>query len=927
MGELRTSSTRAIVVGIEQYAAGSSWDLDGPASDAVRFLEFLRASGIPKHNIYAYVAPLIRNEPLSQRVSDLAGNALRPTEENINRFFEDELRNTRAELLVLFWAGHGVITLEDERRLYTSDATSDNKRNVDLNSLLETLRSDAYRDLQRQAIIVDACANYIQGGASSLPQRKYRGGMGVAGREQFALYAGSPGEYAINLGSQKSGMFSRELMNIISTEKSIEGWPSRLTLVADGLAERFTKLRQEGKTQQTPATFWFSSPSKSGRFLGQLVPHELPHPPARSFVPKTSLTEKEQLNNALLDLESMRSKSRRNWIVRQLRPEISMRIERADSDFDDTLAILEKTIEYDALDELSQILRVVESGSATLDEFVRLVCSIQRKDSSEQPKSSVAVINPRLRNINDDERKLLRRLAVFNGGFSFRAAHALAPRQRTANEIKVPGAHEVSRWLNHLVDESLVIYNDDYPNTGRYFLAEGTVDYAMRDLEDSGDAETAKSDHVAYFRDLALQSEQELMSPHRQECLRRLDTERENILSAFRQCRETPALYAQGLELAGALFWFWNLRSYFQEGRQCVEPLLEKSFESHRGTKIWAKALYAAGGLAFLEGDIYNADVWLRESVETWRAQLQSGPEQKLDQERWLAYTLVILGRVQRDFLIGRKYEEESIRIFRRKDIGDNWGLALALNDLGYVLIADRKYIAGRRCYEKSLELWNKINDDWGLPLAKSNLACLDADQGSFDQALESLCDVLIRYSEAGYKWGIAETYKFLAELAWRQDQPEKAAEWYAESLKRHRDVRRKQLVVDCLKGLACVAVADREPRREQAQYATRLLGATDAATKVFDFPVTADDQKDSSSLRAKVERRLDIVDFSNRWAEGQKMSLEEAVCYALNKSPPAGAPSSPTEPDVTVELEDIRPRMESERYGPINNGELTRPQ
>ena len=44
--------TYALVVGVEKYAAGSNWDLDGPTSDANKFVEWLRGRQVPVENIF-----------------------------------------------------------------------------------------------------------------------------------------------------------------------------------------------------------------------------------------------------------------------------------------------------------------------------------------------------------------------------------------------------------------------------------------------------------------------------------------------------------------------------------------------------------------------------------------------------------------------------------------------------------------------------------------------------------------------------------------------------------------------------------------------------------------------------------------------------------------------------------------------------------
>jgi hypothetical protein len=47
----------ALVVGVERYAAGPRWTLPGPVTDALRFRDWLRSTGVPDANILLHLAP------------------------------------------------------------------------------------------------------------------------------------------------------------------------------------------------------------------------------------------------------------------------------------------------------------------------------------------------------------------------------------------------------------------------------------------------------------------------------------------------------------------------------------------------------------------------------------------------------------------------------------------------------------------------------------------------------------------------------------------------------------------------------------------------------------------------------------------------------------------------------------------------------
>ena len=46
------------MVGVEKYAAGRPWDVQGPAKDACRFTAWLRDKQVPDPNIMLFLSPL-----------------------------------------------------------------------------------------------------------------------------------------------------------------------------------------------------------------------------------------------------------------------------------------------------------------------------------------------------------------------------------------------------------------------------------------------------------------------------------------------------------------------------------------------------------------------------------------------------------------------------------------------------------------------------------------------------------------------------------------------------------------------------------------------------------------------------------------------------------------------------------------------------
>jgi hypothetical protein len=112
MIEAEPSTTHALLVGVEKYAAGNAVinDLDGPANDVYRFANWLHRNSVPAENISVLLSPLDKNASIAKQISDLIGRSPLPaTKEEVNKALRECLKAKTASLFFLFWGGHGWI--------------------------------------------------------------------------------------------------------------------------------------------------------------------------------------------------------------------------------------------------------------------------------------------------------------------------------------------------------------------------------------------------------------------------------------------------------------------------------------------------------------------------------------------------------------------------------------------------------------------------------------------------------------------------------------------------------------------------------------------------------------------------------------------------------------------------------------------------
>jgi hypothetical protein len=152
--------------------------------------------------------------------------------------------------------------------------------------------------------------------------------------------------------------------------------------------------------------------------------------------------------------------------------------------------------------------------------------------------------------LTESERVLLRRLAVFMGGFDLDAAQAVG----AASEVE---RYQILDQLGLLVDKSLVVA-DDAAGDMRYRMLETVRQYALEKLGDSGEADAVRSRHRDYYTDMTATLERDAR-------VEWADLEIDNLRTAYEWSRETGD-FERALGLVSSLQRFWVTRSRITEG-------------------------------------------------------------------------------------------------------------------------------------------------------------------------------------------------------------------------------------------------------------------------------------------------------------------------------------------------------------------------
>jgi predicted ATPase/class 3 adenylate cyclase/DNA-binding CsgD family transcriptional regulator len=290
--------------------------------------------------------------------------------------------------------------------------------------------------------------------------------------------------------------------------------------------------------------------------------------------------------------------------------------------------------------------------AAALDDRFRLLTGGGRTALPRQQtlETSVAWSHDLL---DDQERALLRRLAVFAGGFTLDAAEtvgAAAPLDQYA----------VLDVISRLVDKSLV--HVDHDAEGRYRLLETIRLYAGQRLVESGESDTTRDRHLAFFLSLAERAEPEIVRGDGADWLAALERDHDNLRTAMEWADSTGASEAfQRLTIALTLFF--ELHSHLVAGGRWFARALTRD---EGPSVVRARALWGAAHVAVYGEDLATLELRAPEALAM------------------------------------------------AEQVGDGWALGRALNINGLVQ-AFSEPEAARRILERSIELGRRTGDDWAV--------------------------------------------------------------------------------------------------------------------------------------------------------------------------------------------------------------------
>jgi predicted ATPase len=454
--------------------------------------------------------------------------------------------------------------------------------------------------------------------------------------------------------------------------------------------------------------------------------------------------------------------------------------------------------------------------------------------------------------LEEGERRLFRRLAVFVGGCSLEAAAAVC------GLLSDPEL-DVLEGLASLVDRSLLRHTEGVDGEPRFWMLETIREYGLERLAESGEAAEIRRQHARFFLKAA---EEQWEHAWR-------ETEHDNVRATLAWAVENQETET-GLRLARALGEFWAMRGYLTEGRERLAALLSLPGASDR-TALRAGALFSAGGMAWMQADYTAAHPLLKESVTLYR---ELGDRPRAALSLWLLGMSV---QWQGDYRRARSTYEECLALWREAE--DPGGVGIALTYLGSLTYEQGDLATARPLCEEALATLRGLPHPPPHPLADALdwLGVVVNAQGDDAAAFSLFEEGLAVRREMGDKRCSGISLHNLGKASESRGDYESARARYEESLSLHREVGERRGIAECLEGFARVAIAQGQPER-----AARLFGAAAALREAIGAPLPPIDRFRYERLVAAARAGLTEDAFAAAWIQGRSLSLEEAIAEAL---------------------------------------------
>ncbi|MFF2536462.1 BTAD domain-containing putative transcriptional regulator [Streptomyces cyaneofuscatus] len=394
-----------------------------------------------------------------------------------------------------------------------------------------------------------------------------------------------------------------------------------------------------------------------------------------------------------------------------------------------------------------------------LDDRFRLLTSGSRTVLPRQ-QTLRAVVDWSWELLDEGERAVLRRLAVFAGGCGIAAAEEVCALPAGPGGPAVDRL-DVAALLGSLVDKSLVVAEPGEDGEMRYRLLETVGEYAVERLAEAGERDAVERRHLVHFRELARTTGPTMRGAGQRAAIAAIQREYENLRTAHRHAVAARDEH-EALCLVLSLSWYWMLRDLRSDARHWTDAAASLGPDPFAAPGVRAPSLpeqaidrpppwdadqlaEARRGAALIQ--VASVD----DAISTWAdaegqkrlrivadAYRPGQPQTCRMPGTFWVYAVMLTGDMDRT----REALDETVRASRAH--GYEWELAAALQLRANFLAGHSGHAdLARADADESLEIFTRLDDDWGRAEALASRGEANERTGHFPEALDDYADAV----------------------------------------------------------------------------------------------------------------------------------------------------------------------------------------
>ena len=452
--------------------------------------------------------------------------------------------------------------------------------------------------------------------------------------------------------------------------------------------------------------------------------------------------------------------------------------------------------------------------------------------------------------LDDEQRVVFRRAAVFAGGFGLDAADVVCA---------VDGVpQDVLRLLDELVDRSLLVRE---PVTGpvRFRMLETIREYVHDALAAAGEADTVRARHASWCVAAAKADVGDLDG---------LAREHDNMRVALEWSVGQQHAPVDGLELAVALVDFWAIRGHWRESQRWLDAALPIAPDAPPGLRF--NALEALGLRMLEEGDPVAAAGRFDDALVVMRGE---GDDRQIAEQSAIAASSIGRRATTRRPVAGSRKASRSSAGSTTRSVSRRCCRTSAASprpkarSRAAAALFDEALATARELGDDRLTMWTVTQ----LGSARHALGDDDAADAHYDEGMDLAKALDDKQSIANLSYRQAEVALQRGELAL-------AGELLRPALAIGHEIGAPRDLVESIEAVGRLCVA-----RAEWERAARLLAVADELRDQIKFTRPPSEQPAFDAALSALSGALGAGQFEGARSEAAGVSIDEAVELALD--------------------------------------------